>query len=127
MLKIYFAFTLSVISSSASAQSHTSAVSDYPNKQLSEVDLSISLPRHLPRGASALIDQQGDGHIISLRQTGNDNTAILVQSGDHNAMTATQTGDGNRLDWKQIGSNLPDLRIVQSGSDDIRILQVQSR
>lgn len=38
-------------------------------------------------------------------------------------MVAAQPAPGNRLDWRQLGSHLPDLHILQSGGLSLTITQ----
>jgi hypothetical protein len=84
-----------------------------------------------PRGSGrqselrAIMGQQGAGNAMTLLQSGRDNQARLEQEGDHNTMSAVQNGAGNRLSWRQTGSDLPDLRIVQSGAAQISIIQTR--
>jgi hypothetical protein len=73
----------------------------------------------------AIMGQQGAGNAMTLLQSGRDNQARMEQDGDHNTMSAVQNGAGNRLSWRQTGSDLPDLRIVQSGAAQISIIQTR--
>lgn len=74
-------------------------------------------------GLWALARQQGTDNLLNLVQSGADNAALLEQMGDRNAMSAEQSGAGNRLDWRQLGSHLPDLHILQSGGQSLTITQ----
>lgn len=75
----------------------------------------------------AIMGQQGAGNAMTLLQSGRDNQARMEQDGHHNTMSAVQNGAGNRLGWRQTGSDLPDLRVVQSGAAQITIVQTQPR
>lgn len=63
----------------------------------------------------ARLSQTGNNNDMLLYQDGSDNRALLSQEGDGNGMTAVQLGVGNRLAWSQVGTNLTDLQITQTG------------
>ncbi|KPQ38506.1 MAG: curlin protein [Porphyrobacter sp. HL-46] len=72
---------------------------------------------------SATILQRGNGNSIILAQDGSDNEALLTQEGDNNIMTASQIDSGNRLEWNQIGDDVADLQIIQSGGATMQVTQ----
>ena len=67
------------------------------------------------QGLGASVSQSGVANSLSVAQSGANNQLVLSQQGDGNAMSASQAGEGRRLVWTQVGSNLPDLRISQTG------------
>lgn len=73
--------------------------------------------------ASIRISQAGANNQIRVIQEGQANSVELAQQGDRNAMTVRQSGGDNHLSWRQIGSDLPDLRVAQSGAMSLSIVQ----
>lgn len=78
-------------------------------------------------GLLAILSQNGSGNAMTLTQTGSDQQALLEQRGDRNTMTAVQSGEANQLRWRQIGNDLPDLAVRQTGAMAMTITQTGSR
>ena len=53
------------------------------------------------------------------------NTAVESQIGSGDTQSVTQTGDSNDVVYSQIGNNLPDLAVKQTGGMTVTIVQTR--